>query len=204
MPFLCSKSIGLSRLVTPNDVRNLGILYEEWTIVSGKSEGDSSFLFHIFLDQLIYAVKISTYDLANSFIYVLEIKSIDILNISDYNELEKLTATQFSSKRKGYIIMRKIVLLCSAGMSTSLLVTNMKKAAAEIGYQTDISAHPLSQADTYGSDADMILLAPQMRFELPRIQAKFADKKIEEIEMRAYGTMNGKAVIEQVKKALGD
>lgn len=100
--------------------------------------------------------------------------------------------------------MRKIVLFCSAGMSTSLLVTNMKKAAEEIGYETEISAHPLSKADVYGNKADMILLAPQMRFELSKLQSKFPDKKIEGIDMRAYGTMNGKLVIEQVKKALGD
>ncbi len=100
--------------------------------------------------------------------------------------------------------MRKIVLLCAAGMSTSLLVTNMQKAAAEIGYETDIAAHPLSEAHLYCSDADIILLGPQVRFELPKIQKQFPDKKIESIEMRAYGMMDGKAVIDHVKKVMGD
>lgn len=100
--------------------------------------------------------------------------------------------------------MRKIILFCAAGMSTSLLVTNMQKAADEMGYETEIAAHPLSEAHLYGGEADMILLGPQVRFELPKVQAQFPDKKIESIEMRAYGMMDGKAVINHVKKVLGD
>lgn len=100
--------------------------------------------------------------------------------------------------------MRKIVLFCAAGMSTSLLVTNMQKAAAEIGYETDIAAHPISESHMYGPDADIILLGPQVRFEKPKVQAQFPDKKVESIEMRAYGMMDGKAVIKSVKEMLGD
>ena len=100
--------------------------------------------------------------------------------------------------------MRKIVLFCAAGMSTSLLVTNMQKAAGDMGYETDIAAHPISEASMYGPEADIILLGPQVRFELKKIQAQFPDKKVEYIDMRAYGMMDGKTVIEHVKKTLGD
>lgn len=100
--------------------------------------------------------------------------------------------------------MRKIVLFCAAGMSTSLLVTNMQKAAADLGYETDIAAHPLSESHMYGADADIILLGPQVRFELPKLQKQFPDKKIEAIEMRAYGMMDGKTVIKHVKEVMGD
>lgn len=100
--------------------------------------------------------------------------------------------------------MRKIVLFCAAGMSTSLLVTKMKEAAANMDYEVEINAYPLSEASEKGVDADIILLGPQVRFDLKKVQALFPEKKVEAIEMRAYGMMDGKAVITRVKQALND
>ena len=42
--------------------------------------------------------------------------------------------------------MRKIVLLCAAGMSTSLLVNKMKKAAEEENYECSIAAYAIASA----------------------------------------------------------
>lgn len=42
---------------------------------------------------------------------------------------------------------KTIMLVCSAGMSTSLLVTKMQKAAEEQGIDTDIFAVSASDAD---------------------------------------------------------
>lgn len=100
--------------------------------------------------------------------------------------------------------MRKIVLFCAAGMSTSLLVTKMKEAATNMDYEVEINAYPLSEASEKGVDADIILLGPQVRFDLKKVQALFPEKKVEAIEMRAYGMMDGKAVITRVKQALND
>ena len=52
--------------------------------------------------------------------------------------------------------MKKIVLLCAAGMSTSMLVTRMKKAADEIAYECDINAYSIAEAKEVGADADII------------------------------------------------
>lgn len=100
--------------------------------------------------------------------------------------------------------MRKIRLFCAAGMSTSLLVTKMQKYAEEIGYDCDIVAHSTSEVDAYGPEADIVLLGPQVRFELKKIQAKLPEKIVETIDMRAYGMVDGKAVIEHVREVLGD
>ena len=100
--------------------------------------------------------------------------------------------------------MRDIRLFCAAGMSTSLLVTRMQEYARTIGYDCVIAAYALSEVGQYGPDADIILLGPQVRFELKGGKAKFPEKIVESIDMRAYGMMDGKAVIEQVKKYLGD
>lgn len=100
--------------------------------------------------------------------------------------------------------MRKIILLCSAGMSTSILVTKMQQAAADQGYDVEVSAHSVSEAVRVGSDADIILLGPQVRFNLSNVQKQLPGKPVEVIDMRAYGTMNGEAVINEVKKVLND
>ena len=100
--------------------------------------------------------------------------------------------------------MKKIVLFCAAGMSTSLLVTKMKKAAEENGLEYEIVAHPLSEADKYGPEADIILLGPQVSYKLKATQEQFAGKPVEAINMQDYGMMNGAKVIAHVKEVLGD
>ncbi|MBQ1900055.1 MAG: PTS sugar transporter subunit IIB [Erysipelotrichaceae bacterium] len=100
--------------------------------------------------------------------------------------------------------MRNIVLFCAAGMSTSLLVTKMQKAAEAEGLEYQIAAHPLSEASTYGPSADIILLGPQVSYKLKETQAQFADKPVEAINMQDYGMMNGAKVIKHVKEVLGD
>ena len=44
--------------------------------------------------------------------------------------------------------MKKIVLLCSAGMSTSMLVKKMQAAAAEENYACEIAAYPMLRLAT--------------------------------------------------------
>lgn len=100
--------------------------------------------------------------------------------------------------------MRNIVLLCAAGMSTSLLVNKMKEAAALIGYDCIIKAYPLASARKVGPEADLILLGPQVRFSKANVQKDCPNVPVECVEMRAYGTMDGKSVLEQVRKALKD
>ncbi|MDD5845041.1 MAG: PTS sugar transporter subunit IIB [Olsenella sp.] len=100
--------------------------------------------------------------------------------------------------------MTNIMLFCAAGMSTSLLVQKMQKAAADEGYEEAISAHPVSEVERCGQDADIILLGPQVRFEVERIQKLFPDKHVQAIDMLDYGMMNGKHVIDNVRQALGN
>ena len=100
--------------------------------------------------------------------------------------------------------MRKIVLLCAAGMSTSMLVTKMKKAAEELGYECDINAYPVAEAKTRGEDADIVLLGPQVRFNLSKVQKECPNCVVEAIDMAADGTMDGAKVIKHVKEVLGD
>lgn len=99
--------------------------------------------------------------------------------------------------------MKKIVLLCAAGMSTSLLVTKMQKAAEEEGIECDINAYSIAQAKEVGADADIILLGPQVRFNLAKVKEQCPNCPVESIDMAAYGMMDGAKVIKRVKEVLG-
>ncbi len=100
--------------------------------------------------------------------------------------------------------MRKIVLLCSAGMSTSYLVRKMEESAKDQGYDVTISAHSVSDAKNVGKEADIILLGPQIRFNLANVQEQLPNIPVSVIDMKSYGTMDGAAVIAEVKKILND
>jgi Phosphotransferase system cellobiose-specific component IIB len=99
--------------------------------------------------------------------------------------------------------MKRIVLLCASGMSTSMLVKKMETAAAEMAYECDIEAYPTSEAKTKAVNADIILLGPQVRFSLGKIKEVCPNSLVEAVDMRVYGRMDGKAVMEFVKEKLG-
>lgn len=92
--------------------------------------------------------------------------------------------------------MKKIILLCAAGMSTSILIQRMRDAAKAQGLDCTIEAFPTSLAQSVGKDADVMLLGPQVRFELRKIQG-LMDCPVDVIDMVSYGTLNGKKVLEQ-------
>ena len=104
--------------------------------------------------------------------------------------------------------MKTILLVCSAGMSTSLLVTKMETAAKEAGDEIEIFALPISDGEKKLSEVDCVLLGPQVRFQKAAIEKMAAGRKagpipVDVIDMRDYGTMNGKAVFETALKLLG-
>lgn len=91
-----------------------------------------------------------------------------------------------------------ILLVCSAGMSTSLLVTRMLDYAKTKNLDVTIEAHPVGEVESYGQNADVILLGPQVRFQLANVQKIFPDKPVEIIDMRDYGMMDGQKVLNHV------
>ena len=99
--------------------------------------------------------------------------------------------------------MKNIVLLCAAGMSTGMMVDNMREEATKAGIQCNINAHSISEAATVAADADCILLGPQVKFQLNKIKGMFPDKHVDAIDMLAYGMMDGKAVLDKAMELIG-
>lgn len=95
--------------------------------------------------------------------------------------------------------MYNILLVCSAGMSTSLLVTKMQKAAGEQGIEVNIRA--IAEADLKNNleNLDVLLLGPQVRYMLSKMKDLMEPKGIpvDVINSVDYGTMNGAKVLGQ-------
>lgn len=99
--------------------------------------------------------------------------------------------------------MKKIVLVCASGMSTSILVNKMREAAEKIEFKCTIEAHAVAKVKEVSKAADIVLLAPQVRFQLNSVKEQ-VECPVELIDMIAYGTMDGSKVIETVKEVIGE
>ena len=99
--------------------------------------------------------------------------------------------------------MKRIILACAAGMSTSMVVTRMEKEAATRGLEFNIYAIPeqelREELTNHSSDVVAVLLGPQVRFKLEE-NRKLTDSyqiPIAVIDSVAYGTLNGAKVLDQ-------
>lgn len=95
--------------------------------------------------------------------------------------------------------MKRITLVCSAGMSTSLLVTKMDAAAEKQGVEAKIIAVAEVELKDHWDETDVLLLGPQVRFLLNKLRAEGEKRGIpvELINTIDYGTMNGEKVLKQ-------
>ncbi|TVO32963.1 PTS sugar transporter subunit IIB [Vibrio algivorus] len=94
--------------------------------------------------------------------------------------------------------MKKIMLCCSAGMSTSMLMKKMIEEAAKRGLEVDIQAFGASEFDQKAPNFQCVLLGPQIKYMQADLQKK-ADAfgiKVEPINMMDYGMQKGDKVLD--------
>lgn len=89
----------------------------------------------------------------------------------------------------------KILLICNAGMSTSMLLQKMRKEARARQLDVEIDAMPLSEGEQSIPEWDVIMLGPQVRHIKAKLEKAAQGKPVEIIDMRLYGMMDGKAVL---------
>lgn len=101
-----------------------------------------------------------------------------------------------------------IVLCCSAGMSTSLVVEKMQDAAKEKGINAEIKAVPVSSVENLDSShkIDILLLGPQVKFKLNELKEVYKDQNtlVDVINMMDYGMINGEKILTDALKAYED
>lgn len=95
--------------------------------------------------------------------------------------------------------MYQIMLCCSAGMSTSLLVKKMRVAAEAQGIEAQIDAYSVAEFDEQVSHYQVVLLGPQVKYLLNDLTARAEPHgvPVSVIGMSDYGMQNGEHVLEQ-------
>lgn len=98
--------------------------------------------------------------------------------------------------------MKKILVCCNTGVSTSLLVAKMKQEGESRELDIDIEAHSLSETVEHLAEADAVLLSPQVGFAQGSIQ-ETSDVPLAVIEQDAYARADAAAILDQAVALLG-
>jgi PTS system cellobiose-specific IIB component len=101
----------------------------------------------------------------------------------------------------------KVVLVCAAGMSSSLLEEKIRKAAEAAGREMELRAVDSSRMGMWDFESDcmdIILVAPQVRFTKRGIisRAEPYGVIVQDIDTIAYGMVDGEKIFAQVIEAL--
>lgn len=101
--------------------------------------------------------------------------------------------------------MIQITLICAGGMSTSMMVTKMKKAADSKEIQAEIRAIAEGKFKSeYSENTDVLLLGPQIGYLLDEFKKTYEPKgmKVDVIDSIDYGMMNGEKVLDKALNML--
>lgn len=97
-----------------------------------------------------------------------------------------------------------VLLVCYAGMSTSIMMKKMEEYAKTKDIELNINAVPLSELPQFvDENTSIVILGPQIRFSAKEVE-KTLEGKIPYmvIETRDYGMMRGDLVLEQAIKKI--
>lgn len=101
----------------------------------------------------------------------------------------------------------KVLIICAAGMSSSLLISSIEAASKKAGLSVDvITYHSIGSAywDFGKTPVDVVLIAPQIRFLRNNI-AKLASPhgiSVKIIEPTSYGMADGQKIVQQILEAV--
>lgn len=96
----------------------------------------------------------------------------------------------------------KILLACSAGMSTSLLEKSIKDYATSIGENIDVIAKASNEAREVIKEFDIVLLGPQVRFMENSFKEFAGDIPVVVIPPQIYAMANGQECVKLAKQFL--
>jgi PTS system cellobiose-specific IIB component len=106
--------------------------------------------------------------------------------------------SQYVFTFKGWFTMFRIMLCCSAGMSTSMLVRKMVEEAESRGLPVKIDAYGVAEFDTQFPNYQVVLLGPQVKYMLTTLSEKAATQgvPVKAIDMMDYGMQRGDKVLD--------
>lgn len=96
----------------------------------------------------------------------------------------------------------KILLACSAGMSTSLLEKSIKEYAASVGEEVEVIAKPSNEAREVIKQYDICLLGPQVKFMENSFKEAAGEIPVVVIPPQIYAMAKGEDTFKLVKDTL--
>lgn len=93
----------------------------------------------------------------------------------------------------------RILICCNAGMSSSILVKNIRVYGEENGIDLEVKALPSSSVSNEVGNWDVCLVAPQLVYAKDRIQ-KQLQIPVDSIPPYIYATANGKEAYDFASK----
>ncbi|MFV0396271.1 MAG: PTS sugar transporter subunit IIB [Coprobacillaceae bacterium] len=101
--------------------------------------------------------------------------------------------------------MYKILICCSAGMTSSMLVSAVKEEATKQDVEVMVWTAAKTAVSLSWADADCILLAPQIASALSEIKDLTNGKvPVEVIDSEKFSNMDGKAVLKQALSMMSE
>lgn len=92
----------------------------------------------------------------------------------------------------------KLMLICGAGMSSSLLANKVNDAIKKRELDIEAWAIATTEIQQHLGTFDVVLLAPQVRFYLDKYKEVLSNTApIEVIPFQIYGSMNGDKIVDQ-------
>ena len=94
--------------------------------------------------------------------------------------------------------MKKILLACAGGFSTSMLVQKMEESAKKRGIDVAIDASATTRIAQEIDNISIIMLGPQMGHNEGKLKKEYGHKvPVTTIDMLDYGMMDGEKVLTQ-------
>lgn len=91
--------------------------------------------------------------------------------------------------------MKKIMLVCNAGMSTGMLAKRIQDAS---NGTMEVHAYGEAEYIDFLEGVELILVGPQIRHQIPTIMAQVAGIPVKAIAPQFYGMMDGKGVYKEI------
>lgn len=97
--------------------------------------------------------------------------------------------------------MKKInvLLLCGSGASSGFMAANMRREAAKMDLNLNVTARSESEIDDYIEDCDCVMLGSHLKYLYKSFQEEYGDrKKIILMDSSYYAKLDGKKAIEHM------
>jgi PTS system cellobiose-specific IIB component len=99
-------------------------------------------------------------------------------------------------EHEGHLVVK---LFCSAGASTSLWAQNVQRVMDAEEFDGEIASYSISEIDSEGKHADLILIGPQTKYMESKVRTSFPAKPVSIIPMKTFALMNGDLGLDYIK-----